>query len=179
MDERSPVVAPALVLEGGGFLVVAVLDGDENGVGDVAQITVAQHRTDDGVGRHVQIGAFEVHIKQDLRGVRIERLRGEDLFLPADLETDAGVHVKRDDGVDGVRVLVSKEASDSSDEEEAECGDSDGEAADSWASARGFAVRLALRRSFSQHAARRGRRSRPDGGAALCQGLSGLNFMGV
>ena len=72
-------------LQAAGPLGVGILHGDEDGGGDAVQIAVLQQRAHDGVHRHIQLGALQVHIRQDHLGVLVHRVSGQDLLLLIDL----------------------------------------------------------------------------------------------
>ena len=60
-----------VALQAGGPLGVIVLHGDQNGGGQPVQIAVLQQGAHNGVDRHLQLGALQVHAVQDYPGVLI------------------------------------------------------------------------------------------------------------
>ena len=81
---------------------IIVIHADENGIGQFAEIAVLEHGPNEGVYRHVQIAAGEVHVPHDGFSVLVQ---GEDLqhpLLPVDLDLHTGIDIQGYRGVHGV-----------------------------------------------------------------------------
>ena len=112
LAEDSPLQGTALedavdgirqvLLELGGFCGVLVLHGHQDGVLDIAEITVLEHGADEGVHCHVQVRAGQIHVAQDNLCVLVEGGDGEHPLLGADGHGEAGVHIQHHHGVHGV-----------------------------------------------------------------------------
>ena len=112
LAEDGPVQGAALedavdgvrqvLLELGGPGGVLVLHRHQDGVLQVAEIAVLEHGADEGVHRHVQVRARQVHVAQDGLRVLVEGSDGEHPLLGADLHGQTGVHIQHHHGVHGV-----------------------------------------------------------------------------
>ena len=87
---------------GGVFAVYA----DQDGIGDLAEITVSQHGADQGVDRQLQVAAAEIHVPGDDLCVFVPRDDLQDLFFLIDFDFDARVHIERHGGSDQMVDLI-------------------------------------------------------------------------
>ena len=95
--EQLVDLAREALLQRSRALLVAPLHGDEDGVGQLADIAVLQQRTDQRVHRHVERHAGEVHPVDHAPRVVVFRLDLQHALAAVDGEQDARVHVQRDD----------------------------------------------------------------------------------
>ena len=75
---------------------IVVIHADQDGVRQLIEVAVLEHRADQSVDRHVQAAAGKVHIADDDPSVLIQRLYVQHPFLLVDLELHAGVDIQRD-----------------------------------------------------------------------------------
>ena len=68
----------------------------------IAEISVLEHRTDDGVDRHIKVGVLKIHALEHLFAVGVKSGCGDDLLILVDLQLDAGVYIERNYGGKGV-----------------------------------------------------------------------------
>ena len=88
-----------LLLQLGGAGGVLVFHGHQNGVLHVAEVSGPQHGADDGVDRHIQVRAPQVHPVQNGHRVIVEGGHVQHFLPGADLHGQAGIHIQRHDGV--------------------------------------------------------------------------------
>ena len=84
--------------------VIAINAGDrqQNGVLQLVDIAVLEHRTDDGVDRYIKVGVLKIHALEHLFAVGVKSGCGDDLLILVDLQLDAGVYIERNYGGKGV-----------------------------------------------------------------------------
>ena len=75
---------------------IVVIHTDQDGVRQLIEVGVLEHRADQSVDRHIQAAAGKVHIADDDPSVLIQRLYVQHPFLLVDLELHAGVDIQRD-----------------------------------------------------------------------------------
>ena len=102
-----------LRLELGGALGIGILHADQDGVLQVAEVAILEHGTNNGIHRHIEVGAGEIHVTQNHLGLLIEGI-GPDHFLPGvDGQGNTGIHVQHDHGIHraaGFPEIVAKHA---------------------------------------------------------------------
>ena len=84
--------------------VIAFNAGDrqQDGVLHIAEISVLEHRTDDGVDRYIKVGVLKIHAFEHLFAVGVKSGCGDDLLILVDLQLNAGVYIERNYGGKGV-----------------------------------------------------------------------------
>jgi len=89
---------------------ILILHRDHDGGGNAVEIAVSHQAAHDGVHRHIQLRTLEVspitHIRQDSFCILVERGTDENLFVPADLQLNAGVHIQRHHGRNRMGPLI-------------------------------------------------------------------------
>ncbi len=91
-----------LGLELRAFFGVVILHADEDGVGQLGQVAVAQHGAQQRVHCHVQVAALQLHIPKDNFAVLIQGFYGNYGFILIEPKLQAGVHIQGHHG--GYRV---------------------------------------------------------------------------
>ena len=76
-----------------GFLCIIAGDRQQDRVGELTEVAVFHHGTDDGVGGHINVHAGQRHIIEDQGSVLVEGLGGNDPFGVVDPQLNAGVHI--------------------------------------------------------------------------------------
>ena len=94
-----------LRLELGRALLIRILHTDQDGILQVAEVTVLEHGADDGIYRHIQVGTRQIHVTQDHLGLLIEGVGPDDFLSGIDGQGDTGVHIQHDHGIHRVAAL--------------------------------------------------------------------------
>ena len=82
-----------LLLQHRPVIRILVLHGNQDGILQITQVSLLQHGADNGIDRHLQGGALQLHAPQNLLRVRVQRLRGYNPFFRVHMQRQAGIHV--------------------------------------------------------------------------------------
>ena len=88
---RQPLLQLRRLLSIGSFY------GNQDGVGQLADVAVLEQGADQGVDRHVELHPGKIHAVQDAGRVAVLRDHAQHALLAVDREQDARVHVEHDD----------------------------------------------------------------------------------
>ena len=92
------------------FFGILTIDTNQNGIGQLIEIAVPQHRANQGIDGYIQIAVFQIHVAKDLFAILIQCRCSQHSLVTVQFQLHTRVHIQRNGGNYSMILLICAKA---------------------------------------------------------------------